>query len=351
MIPQNTRRSASLSTDRERGQAVVIIAVFMLALLGMAALVIDYGNVALQRRELQNAVDASALAGASQLPGGWTSAQTSASSTYAQNGLSGDSVTYQQTTNQTPDDSVTVTATRTVGTFFASVLGVTSAQVSATAQASVQSFSQIAGGTNVMPWGVLQGSYTPGSNYPIYTKDTANANNGAISLPYVSGANCPSPNGANAYSNEINGTLSTCPISVGETVATKPGNNSGPTSQGLNARISSWDTINQIVAFNADGTATLLEPNSPQLVLIPILTNQNGASMWPNGTSAPMTVVGFAWFVITSCGDPLHPTYCANSDGKQVNGVFVNLDSDPEVGTSGGYNPGSNTAYTVSLTG
>jgi Flp pilus assembly protein TadG len=336
--------------DRQRGQVVVIMVLFLLALLGAAAFVIDYGNVALQRRALQNSVDAAALAGASSLPGGWSSAQTAAQTVYGQNGQGSDTVSYQQTTNATPGDSVTVTASRTFSTFFASLLGIGSATVSATAQATAQSFTQITGGTNVMPWGVLQGGYTPGSNYPIYTKDTANANNGAISLPYVSGANCPAPNGANAYSNEIDGTLNTCPISVGETVDTKPGNNSGPTAQGINARINPWETVSQIVHFNADGTATLLDGTSPQLVLIPILTNQNGQSQWPNGSSAPMTVVGFAWFVITSCGDPLHPTYCANSDGKQVNGVFVNLDSDPEVGTSGGYNPGFNTAYTVALT-
>jgi Flp pilus assembly protein TadG len=329
---------------------VVIVAVFMLALLGMAALVIDYGNVALQRRALQNSVDASALAGASSLAGGWASAQPAAQNVYLMNGYQSDQVTYQQTTDLQPGDSVTVSSTRTVDTFIATLFGISTAKVSASATATIQSFTQVTGGTSVMPWGVLQGSYTPGSKYPIYTKDTANANNGAISLPYHLGQNCPDPNGANAYSNEISGNLNTCPISVGETIDTKPGNNSGPTSQGLNARIGSWDTIDQIVQFNGDGTQTLLEPDSPQLVLIPILVNQQGQSAWPNGSSAPMTVVGFAWFVITSCGDPAHPSYCANSDGKQVNGVFVNLDSDPEVGTSGAYNPGSNTAYTVSLT-
>jgi hypothetical protein len=44
----------------------------------------------------------------------------------------------------------------------------------------------------------------------------------------------------------------------------------------------------------------------------------------------PDQVVGFAWFVIESCGDLAHPTYCSNSDGYQVNGKFVKLeDTDP----------------------
>jgi hypothetical protein len=236
-----------------------------------------------------------------------------------------------------------------VGTGFAGIFGIHSVTVSASARATIQSFSQV-NGLDVMPWGVLQGSYITGAPYPIYTKDTANANNGAISLPYVNNANCPVPSGASIYSDEIAGTTQVCPVSVGETVQTKPGNNAGPTAQGLNQRITSWQTLSQIVQFQADGTVKLLQPNSPQLVLIPVLTNQSGQSAWPNGTSAPMTVVGFAWFVITSCGNPLLPTYCGNSDGKQVNGVFVRLETSATIGTPGAYDPQSSTAFTVTLT-
>jgi hypothetical protein len=71
--------------------------------------------------------------------------------------------------------------------------------------------------------------------------------------------------------------------------------------------------------------------------VIPVLTNPSGQSVWPNGTNTQITVVGFAWFVITSCGHPAQPTYCSNSDGKQMNGVFVNLDSSASMGTPGPY--------------
>jgi hypothetical protein len=301
------------------------------------------------RSQVQSAADAAALAGAAGIPGGWGTATGYASSEYTKNGKPADTYAASQATDLAPNDSVTVNASRSVGTGFAGIFGIHSVTVSASARATIQSFSQV-NGLNVMPWGVLQGSYTSGQPYPIYTKDTANANNGAISLPYVNNADCPVPNGANDYSDEIAGTTQVCPVSVGETVDTKPGNNSGPTSQGLNLRITSWKTLNQIVQFQADGTAKLLDPNSPQLVLIPVLTNQSGQSVWPDGTSAPMTVVGFAWFVITSCGDPAAPTYCGNSDGKEVNGVFVTLETSATVGTPGAYNPQSNTAYTITLT-
>jgi hypothetical protein len=342
------RRSGGAGTG-EAGQAVVVLALFLMGLLGVAAFSIDYGYWGVSKRQVQDAADAGALAGAAGLAQGQGTATTQAISEYQKNGLASDSVAASVTTDLTTNDSVTVTASRSVPTWFSGVLGIHSVTVSGSARATIESFTQI-NGENVMPWGVLQASYVPGQPYSVYTKTTQNANNGAISLPYVSSASCPVPSGSNAYSDEISGALQPCPVSVGETVQTKPGDNSGPTAQGLNQRITTWKPADQIVQVNTDGTATVLDPSSPQLVLIPVLTNPSGQPQWPNGTSSPMTVVGFAWFVITSCGDPNHPTYCQNDDGKQVNGEFVTLDSSQTIGTPGPYTPGSNTAYTIELT-
>ena len=328
---------------------MVLLAVLVVVLLAVAGLAIDYGNWMLSRRQVQNAADAAALAAAAQIPSGGATIQSTGTAQYAANGQPGDAVTISQTTDMTTNDSVQVTATRTVSTWFTHVLGLSNVKVTATARATVESFSQVNG--NAMPWGVLQATYVPGQQYSIYTKTTANANNGALSLPYVSGSNCPDPSGANAYQNEITGTLPECPISVGELVDTKTGDNSGPTAKGLNDRITTWKTVAQIVQIDGTGQVTkILDPTNPQLVMIPVLVNPDGSNGWPSGSSSPMKVVGFAWFVITSCGDPAHPTYCGNSDGKQVNGVFVSMDSTPDTGTGGQWNPGSSTAYTIALT-
>lgn len=53
--------------DSERGQAIVILALAMVALLAFAALAIDGGNTYVERRRAQNAADAAALAGARQI--------------------------------------------------------------------------------------------------------------------------------------------------------------------------------------------------------------------------------------------------------------------------------------------
>jgi len=320
-----------------------------MSLLGVAGFAIDYGFWAVSKDQVQNAADAGALAGAAAIPQSQGTAKALALSQYAKNGLPADTPAAAPSTYLAPNDSVTVTSSRSVKTWFTGIFGVHSVNVSATARATIESFTQV-NGLNVMPWGVLRASYVPGDPYTIYTKTTGNANNGAISLPYVQNANCPVPSGASIYSDEIAGTTQVCPVSVGETVQTKTGDNSGPTAQGLNQRITSWEPLSRIVQIAGDGTATVLDPQSPQLVIVPVLTNAAGQSQWPNGSSSPMTVVGFAWFVITSCGDPSHPTYCANPDGKQVNGVFVTLDSSATMGTPGPYDPTSNTAYTIELT-
>ena len=48
---------------RDRGSLAVVAAVAMVALIGMAALVVDGGYMAMRRRALQGVADAAALAG------------------------------------------------------------------------------------------------------------------------------------------------------------------------------------------------------------------------------------------------------------------------------------------------
>lgn len=101
-----------LVRDRERGQTIVLITVFMLSLLGAAALAIDVGNLYSTKRQVHAAADAAALAGASQLGVSTAAAQAAASAAYAKNGKGSDSVTVTVVTKTTANDSVQVSATR-----------------------------------------------------------------------------------------------------------------------------------------------------------------------------------------------------------------------------------------------
>jgi len=275
-------------------------------------------------------------------------AQAAANHEYLLNGNSSDTVTTNQTTDLAAGDSVRVTATRTAPTFFLHVLGFDSVTVTATAQATVESYTSYASTGNVMPFGVMKNNYVLGQSYTIYG-DGSSSNSGALSLDISSGGNCSAANGANDFRDTINGGDIACPVSVGEDVDTKPGSNTGPVAQGLNSRITTWESFNQIVQPGANGQYTLLDPASPQLVLIPIVLNTNGSTTWPNGSSQ-VQVVGFAWFVITGCGNPSQQGSCANSDGKYVNGTFVGLMDNGTSGTTGAFNPTGGSASTVLLT-
>ena len=325
-----------------RGQTLPLIVFFMMSLIGVSGLSIEVGCCYLPTRSLHTAADATARAGASRIPTGWSSAASTASGEYAKNGSPSDSVTYANTSNAAANDSITVTATRQAPTYFTKIFGFSGVTITATARATVSSFTTVHSNQDIMPWGVMKGTYIPGQSYGIYT-DNSSSNNGALSIPYVNGANCPVPNGANPYRDEIDGTLNACPVSVGEQLDVKPGNNAGPTRQGIDTRITTWKPLDQIVQIGANGQATVIDPTSKQLVLIPIVEDPDGGTNWLNG-SGWVRVVGFAWFVITG-----PPGYTNN--GKTVTGVFVGLDDVTTTGDQTGvYDPSLNTDYTTSLT-
>ena len=328
----------------EDGQTLVVFVLFMFAVIGMAGLAIDVGHWYQEKQAVQAEADAAALAGASVLPSGWSTAVSVASANLAKNAKPGDTPTYTNTTNQTNHDSVTVSVTRESRSFFTSAFGIDSVPITASAQATVQSYTTVTSNHDIMPWGVMKNSFTPGQAYNIYT-DNSSSNNGALSLPYVNNTNCPVPNGANPYRDEISGALNACPVSVGEMLDVKPGQNAGPTRQGIDTRITTFRPLNAIVDYSDPAHATVIDSSSKQLVLIPIVEDPGGGTNWLNG-SGQVRVVGFAWFVITG-----PPGYTNN--GKTVTGVFVGLEDPATAGDqTGAWDPNGSMslASTITLT-
>jgi hypothetical protein len=206
----------------------------------------------------------------------------------------------------------------------------------------VLSYTKVVSTGQVMPWGVMRASWVLGNQYSLYV-DNSTPNNGALSLNTKSGSgSCQGTSGANDYSNEVSGGLQVCDVSVGDVVPVKTGQNTGPTKQGIDNRITTWDPVSAIVQFTANGQAIILKPNSLQLVLLPVVEDMSGGTTWPSG-SGTVRVVGFASFVLTQ------PGY--TNGGKTVLGTFVGLQMNNSSWTTGAWTPGANTAYTVELTG
>jgi hypothetical protein len=121
----------------ESGQAVVLMTLSLVVLLGMAALVLDVGNWFHTKRRLQGTADAAALAGAQELPDDPSAAQTMAMSYANQNGgdVAGANIVVSSTV--LPNDTISVRARKTDPGFFSKIFGIAGADIDARAKARV----------------------------------------------------------------------------------------------------------------------------------------------------------------------------------------------------------------------
>jgi putative Flp pilus-assembly TadE/G-like protein len=121
----------------ERGQAIVLMTLSLVVIMGMAALVLDVGNWFHTKRRLQGTADAAALAGAQELPDDPSAAQTMAMNYANQNGGDVAGANIVVTSTVLPNDTISVRARKTDPGFFSGVLGIASADIDARAKVRV----------------------------------------------------------------------------------------------------------------------------------------------------------------------------------------------------------------------
>lgn len=121
----------------ERGQAIVLMVLSLVVIMGMAALVLDVGNWYHTKRRLQGTADAAALAGAQLLPDDSSGAQSQALTYANKNGgdVAGANITVTSTV--LPNDTISVRARKTDPGIFSGILGISSADIDARAKARV----------------------------------------------------------------------------------------------------------------------------------------------------------------------------------------------------------------------
>jgi Putative Flp pilus-assembly TadE/G-like len=118
----------------ERGQTMVLTTLFVAALLGMAALVVDLGTWFRDQRDLQAVADAAALAGAQELPEDTSLARSRAIDYTTKNGGASPGITFTSTLGSGLD-TIRVELQRPAPGFFAKVFGVNSVEIRAHAVA------------------------------------------------------------------------------------------------------------------------------------------------------------------------------------------------------------------------
>ncbi len=115
----------------ESGAVIVLTAIMIVAMLGMAALAVDVGSFYQAQRQAQAAADAGALAASQDLPNNPTGAATDGA-TYAQRNYPGANVSVTTNYNSNPK-LVKVTVSLSAPSFFGQIFAITHADVSASA--------------------------------------------------------------------------------------------------------------------------------------------------------------------------------------------------------------------------
>ncbi len=164
MLARAKRATLGMKRDSE-GQALVLFVLVLAVLLGIIALAVDGGYALVQRRQMQYAADAAALAGARALALHWTrDGVDDAVERYARaNGAERWSWT------QVDGNTIRVEVERSFPTFFAGVVGIRQMSARARAEASF-SGAKRAGG--LLPIAVEQFRFQFGQVYRIWDKES-----------------------------------------------------------------------------------------------------------------------------------------------------------------------------------
>ncbi|HET7738411.1 MAG TPA: pilus assembly protein TadG-related protein [Tepidiformaceae bacterium] len=286
----------------EQGQSLVLFALGSVVFIALVGMSVDVGRLVFARTDLQKAADAAAFAGAQELPDSTSAATTTAINYVAENvgaRVSTPSVSISQT--YTANDTISVTASRTVEYQFLKVIGLDSATVSAKARVTVAGYN---GGTGLVPWGFVSNSTNSCFNgfnngVPNFKQNqSCTLKSGAPGSGGDFGAVVLDGTGANNYRNGIkNG--STKAFKPGDKIDPQTGNMVGPTWQGTQDRFGRaapagcpGNARNDVLIDNADGSVSIRPgcETSARIILIPVVDKIDN----PNKS----TILGFAFMFL-----------------------------------------------------
>jgi hypothetical protein len=315
----------------QKGSALVFAALTMTAMVGFAALSIDTGVILTADHQLQNAVDAAALAGASGLLINQSTATGRALAVGALNSCLNQPVALNAGNVSYPvGNRIRVQANRPVNLFMARAFGVNTATVNAAAMAELGALSET---KKLRPWCIPFENWSIGSQ--VVLKEGAHSSCDGGSSSYYYAVNYPPVNkgtpvtGSDVYRDYIDFSY-VGEVAIGDVLQVEPGNKNGPTQQGVNYLISQdpgayWDNAQKaIVNSNFPGSS------SPRVLKVPFFDPDNPPA---NGRSA-VTVAGLGAFFLEGVG----------SDGE-VLGRFIKITTE---GTNKA-GPGAGYLYKVKL--
>jgi len=219
--------------EGERGSTLVFTAIVMGLILVVSAIAIDVGVIGAAKSQLQNAMDVSALAGASGLFDGQAEATQLAITFAGLNECMNEGVNITAANVSFPDSNkVRVEDTHPIGLFFARVIGMDSTDIHATATAAI---GKLSGTGQVKPWAIPDFDYVLGDVVLLKSgsSDPPSATSSFFYCVDFPPINKGTPlTGANLYAdNIINGSDGL--IEIGDQLQVEPGNMMGPTKSSV----------------------------------------------------------------------------------------------------------------------
>jgi Flp pilus assembly protein TadG len=289
---------------RQSGQIMVILALAIASLLGVAALGIDVFELYWNKNRLQSAADAAALAGATYLGNisfsssnsncGYSTVAAKAACTYAlANGVL--STELQGVTVDSNARSVAIQTTRIVPALFAKVIGFTQFTVSASATASLQALGSTSG---VLPIGLSRTT-----TYSYGQAITLHSGCGNLTSPACWGALDLDGRGGSDFQTLLAQGYSGT-ISVMSSYNNVTGVKSGPVVQGVGSRVSAG------LATDPGGSWNQHMIGNPRAAVV-ALTDWSGCQNKNATCSVPVTGFAQVWII------------GMNPDGKSIDAQFI----------------------------
>ena len=313
--------------EGERGQALVLFVLGAGVLFGMMAMAIDVGAILYERRTLQNAADAAALAGAVELPGSQALAKDKAQVWATNNGIdvgAGDELAMAISPDQT---SVEVAVRRETPFIFGRVLGLDTTDVHASATAQIGAPSTLSG---VLPFAVLESAIKYDGSPTTIKYDANNPSNGNFGPLGIDGSGSSIHEKTIKYGSQNKVCAASQPSCADPTADTQTGNMVGATRDGFAYRLShtssSCDEFNEVLIPKGDGHYNVKASCNPftdssdslRLVLVPVIDS------FPHGSSEPVTIKYFTALFITD----MQQSKCKGS-ACEITGMFVKIVVDP----------------------
>lgn len=275
----------------QSGSALVLVIIIMVVLLGFTALVTDAGLIYINKAKMANAMDSAVLAGVQELPNNPDRAIAVAEDYAEQNGVTIQEVEFEV---DVQNKTISATANRQCGLFFARALGFQTADLSACAQARIASISAA---TGVVPFGILEGDMVFGQQM-VLKEGGGDGDTGWFNALSLGG------NGASTYLENIKYGYSE-EITTGLTVPTESGNMSGPTREGVEYRNNQCHHVPRCsIGSFAEGC--------PRILIIPVIRITD---MDNQGNVSFVEVVGFAAFLVDQ--------FIGSGNENEVRGTFI----------------------------